>query len=138
MTDRVLIDTGPLVAFLSRPDAYHQACKDLFGRTRRPFVTCWPVLTETAYLLGHRPPALQALLQLPNEGLVQIAPLDEDAPAWIAAFLGRYGDLRPDLADAALVYLAEQHDIDTIFTLDRRDFSVYRRPNGRHFHLLPE
>ena len=59
------------------------------------------------------------------------------APAWIASFMGRYRNLRPDLAYAALAYLAEREDITTVFTLDRRDFSTYRRQDGTAFRLLP-
>ena len=47
-------------------------------------------------------------------------------------------DIRPQLADAALVYLAEREGIDTIFTLDQRDFSVYRSGRRRPFRILPE
>ena len=43
----------------------------------------------------------------------------------IAEVMKRYQDIRPQLADAALVYLAGREGIDTIFTLDRRDFGVY-------------
>jgi len=38
----------------------------------------------------------------------------------------RYADLPMDLADATLVVLAERLRTPWIFTLDRRDFSVYR------------
>ena len=48
-----------------------------------------------------------------------------------------YEDIRPQLADAALVYLADREGIDTIFTLDRRDFSVYRSARKRPFHIVP-
>ena len=41
------------------------------------------------------------------------------------------------LADAALLYLAEREKIDTIFTLDRRDFSVYRSSRKRAFRVVP-
>jgi len=41
------------------------------------------------------------------------------------------------VADGALVYLAEREGIDTVFTLDRRDFSVYRLRNGRGLRILP-
>ena len=37
----------------------------------------------------------------------------------------------PNMADAALMYIAEQERFDTVFTLDRRDFSVYRTTDGR-------
>jgi len=52
--------------------------------------------------------------------------------------MASYANLRPQLADAALVYLANRDDIDTIFTLDRRDFSVYRSAKNRPFRIVPE
>jgi len=48
-----------------------------------------------------------------------------------------YRDIRPQLADAALVYLAGREGIDTIFTLDRRDFGVYRSTHKRAFRIVP-
>jgi hypothetical protein len=50
----------------------------------------------------------------------------------------RTARIRPQLADAALVYLAGREGIDTIFTLDRRDFSIYRATRGRSFRIIPE
>jgi predicted nucleic acid-binding protein len=44
---------------------------------------------------------------------------------------------RPQLADAALVYLAARERIDNIFTLDRRDFLIYRTGRRRAFRILP-
>jgi hypothetical protein len=35
-----------------------------------------------------------------------------------------------DLADASLLWLAQQSGIRRIATLDRRDFGVYRLPGG--------
>ncbi len=53
-------------------------------------------------------------------------------------FVRKYGDLRPQLADASLVYLADALDTDVIFTLDRRDFTVFRNRHGKPFRLFPE
>jgi predicted nucleic acid-binding protein len=50
----------------------------------------------------------------------------------------KYEDIRPQLAHAALVYLAQREGIDTIFTLDRRDFAVYRNLRKRAFRIVPE
>ena len=50
----------------------------------------------------------------------------------------RYAQLRPQLADAALVYLADREKIDTIFTLERRDFSAYRPARRTRFRLQPD
>ena len=47
------------------------------------------------------------------------------------------GFLHPQLADAALIYLAGREGIDTIFTLDRRDLAVYRSARNRPFRILP-
>lgn len=42
-----------------------------------------------------------------------------------------------DFADAALVRVAERHDLRRVLTLDQRDFSVYRLPRKGRFTLLP-
>ena len=49
----------------------------------------------------------------------------------------KYRNIRPQLADAALVYLAERDGFDVIFTLDRRDFSVYQAGRKRAFRIIP-
>jgi hypothetical protein len=41
------------------------------------------------------------------------------------------------VADAALVYLAERERIATVFTPDRRDFSVYRLNRNPALRLIP-
>jgi len=51
--------------------------------------------------------------------------------------MAQYENLDPELADACLVYLAHRENIDTVFTLDRRDFSVYRTSVRKPFHLVP-
>ena len=42
-----------------------------------------------------------------------------------------------DLADAALVRVAERENLTEIFTLDRRHFSIYRPGRRRRFGILP-
>jgi hypothetical protein len=46
-------------------------------------------------------------------------------------------NIRPQLADAVLVYLAERDGFDVIFTLDRRDFSVYHAGRKHAFRIIP-
>jgi len=48
----LLVDTGPLVAFINRKDPDHEACAALFGhRTDSLLVTPY-VLTEACYLIA--------------------------------------------------------------------------------------
>jgi hypothetical protein len=135
---RVLVDTGPLVAILDDQDAHHRACVEALAVLEGPLYTCWPVITEAAWLLRHTPLAVRRLLDNINTAFVELLSLAGPDVRPIAEFLDRYESIRPQLADAALVHLAGRERIETIFTLDRRDFSIYRTQHGRSFRILPE
>jgi len=49
----------------------------------------------------------------------------------------KYRELPMDVADAALVAVAEREGITRVFTLDRRDFEVYRPARIGRFSLVP-
>ena len=70
--------------------------------------------------------------------MIELLTLDAPAVPWIAGFMRRYEAIGAQLADAALVYLAERENIHRVFTLDRRDFSVYRLKRNRVLTLIPE
>jgi predicted nucleic acid-binding protein len=135
---RVLLDTGPLVAILSAQDQHHAVCVDALRHLPGPLFSCWPVITEAAWLLRRDPRAVQQLLNSLGSGFVELLPLASPEATAIAEVMKKYADIRPQLADAALVYLADRDGIDTIFTLDQRDFSVYRSARKRAFRILPE
>ncbi len=138
MIEPVLLDTGPLVACLSRRDAGHQRCLKQLQRLKKPPVTCWPVLTEAVWLLRTIPKAVQTLFAMVRAREIRIASLGDDASDYLAKFLEQYNSLHTDLPDAALVFLAEREAIDTVFTLDRKDFSIYRLTNGKALQIIPE
>ena len=135
---RVLLDTGPLVAILSAKDQHHAVCVEALHHLPGPLFSCWPVITEAAWLLRRDPRAVQHLLRSIGSGFVELLPLAGMEGTQIAAVMKKYADIRPQLADATLVYLADRDGIDTIFTLDQRDFSVYRSARKRAFRTLPE
>ena len=134
---RVLADTGPIVAILSRRDQYHRVCVEALREMPGPLFTCWPVITEAAWLVRRDANAVQKLLDSVSGGLFELLPLNTDDAKPIAAIMKKYRDIRIQLADAALVHLAARDGMDTIFTLDQRDFSVYRLPKGKAFRILP-
>jgi uncharacterized protein len=135
---RILVDTGPLVAILSREDTHHRTCVAALREMTGPLFSCWPVITEAAWLLRRSPRAIQQLLGSMNSGFLELLPVAGAEAKAIAAVMKRYESIRPQLADATLVYLASRERIDAIFTLDRRDFSVYRTSRKRSFKILPE
>jgi len=95
------------------------------------------VLTEAAWLLRFDPDAVDKLLRAAAVGLYRILPLDETDGIPIAVILKKYRRLKPQLADAALVHLARRENIETVFTVDRRDFLVYRPSPHRSFKIVP-
>jgi|ERR1022692_1672767 predicted nucleic acid-binding protein len=134
---RILVDTGPLVAILSREDAHHRPCVAALREMAGPLLSCWPVITEAAWLLRRSPRAVQLLGRV-DGGFLELLPLAGAEAKSISLLMKRYESIRPQFADAALVYLASRERIETIFTLDRRDFSVYRTGRKRSFRILPE
>src|SRR5260370_31817011 len=100
---RVLVDTGPLVAIMSRADQHHKACVETLQDLPGPLFSCWPVITEAAWLLrGHRG-AVPQLLGSISEGFLELLPIQSAEAAEIGKLLEKYRGIRPQLADAALV-----------------------------------
>lgn len=133
----VLIDAGPLVALLHRDDRHHSRCVEILRQIRQPLATVWPALTEAMYLLNFSWSAQEALWEWIEAGTLHILPLEQpDAPR-MRELMKKYRDLPMDLADAALVRVAERERIRTVFTLDQRDFRLYRPMRIGRFSLLP-
>jgi predicted nucleic acid-binding protein len=135
---RVLVDTGPLVALLSNNDQYHDSCVQELRNTPVPLFSCWPVITEAVWLLRNYQNAVQQLLRSISSGFLHLLPLPDIEAKEIGEILNKYSDIHSQLADAALVHLANRESIDTIFTLDQRDFSVYRSARKRSFRIIPK
>ena len=68
------------------------------------------------------------------EGILDIS--SRDLPA-IQSLMRKYSDQPMDFADASLVHVASRERLDEMFTLDRRDFGVYRLKKNRAFTILP-
>jgi uncharacterized protein len=137
MADRVLVDTGPIVAILCREDAQHLACVAALQQIPEALITCWPVVTEVVHLLGDRVDRVRRLLTMLGSGAIQCIDLPPDAVDLLDAFYARFAEHAPDLADAALMCLADRHGIETVFSLDQRDFAIYRTAKNRALHVVP-
>jgi predicted nucleic acid-binding protein len=134
---RVLVDTGPLVAIMSHADQHHKTCLEALHDLPGPLFSCWPVITEAAWLLRRHPGVVRQLLDSISAGFLELLPVESAEAAEIGKVIEKYRNIRPQLADAALVYLAERDGFDVIFTLDRRDFSVYQAGRKRAFRIIP-
>ena len=137
MTGQMLVDTGPIVAILLESDEHHKACVEQLRHIRGPLLTCWPVITEAAWLLRAYPRAIRKLLSSFHGRPFELVPLGEADLPGIAAIVARYEGLRIQIADASLLHLANRERIDAMFTLDRRDFGVLRLAHGKKLRLIP-
>ena len=131
------VDAGPLVALIDRGDPDHEACVAALRTLRQPLITVWPAFTEAMYLLGGSWAAQRALWSRIETDALGLAPVDaSDAPR-MRELMEKYRDLPMDLADAALVRVAERENLAEIFTLDRKHFSIYRMARRRRLSLVP-
>lgn len=132
----VLVDTGPLVALLKRDDAEHEVIVAALKEIKEPLFSVGPVIVEAMYLLGSWQ-SQKALWELLESGEIRLFHLDEGDYPGLRLLMEKYRDLPMDLADAALVHVAQREDIRKVLTLDHRDFRVYRLPYKRALTLLP-
>ena len=135
----VLIDTGAFAALFDPADENHVLCPRQFqqlplGKSS----TCWPVVTEAAYLIRRYPRQQEQFLDGIATGDFPLLSLSEADIPGIRTVLSKFNDQEIDLADAALVHLAHRERITKIFTLDRRHFSLFRDHKGQPFELLPD
>jgi predicted nucleic acid-binding protein len=133
----MLVDAGPLVALLDKRDQHHVPCREVFHRIREPLGTVWPAFTEATYLLRGNPEVQDRLWTFIEKGSVKIAPLGLEDAARMRELMHNYRNRPMDLADAALVTVAEREQIHEIFTVDRSDFQVYRIHGRKRFRISP-
>ncbi len=129
MRRRVLLDTGPLVAFLNRRDLFHAWAVAEWSEIEPPLSTCEPVLSEACFLLRRFVGGPEAVVQLVKRGVVTVPFRVADEAGAVAKLLTRYASVPMSLADACLVRMAESSAESAVLTLDA-DFRVYRK-HGR-------
>ena len=121
-----ILDAGPLIAALNRDDQHHRWACETIARLGPPFYCCPEALAEAAAMTG-QPAVIVEMVQA--EEIILDFDLSEQSAA-VLALLKKYADLKMDLADACIVRMTELKRDCQVVTLDRTDFSVYRR-NGR-------
>jgi len=131
----VLLDTGPLAAYVNVTDQFHTWAVAQFKALEEPVLTCEPVWTEAAYLLRRRGGDPKVLWPILRSGAIQIDfSLNADFES-VTALMGRYSDVPMSLADACLVRMSEVKQDACVFTTDRH-FRRYRRFGRQVIPLL--
>lgn len=125
MNKTVLLDTGPLVAFLKRNDRFHTWSNSTLRTCHYPLITCEPVITEACFLLSDTYGGHAAVMALLKEGALKIDfSINKNANA-LDMLIDKYKSVPMSLADACLVRMAELNQGIPIVTCDS-DFRIYR------------
>ena len=131
-----LIDTGPMVALFDTNELANKHYTTLLSQNWR-LTTTWPCVVEVCHFLGAN--AVQRYLRWVSEGGVIVYPFDVSKLPEFVELMARYTEpprIEMDLADASLVWLAQDTNTIRLMTMDVRDFSRYRLPDGRSFDIL--
>ena len=129
-----ICDTGPIVAYLNRNDPYHAWALAVMKQVQPPALTCEPVLTEAAYFLREDRVDIDPLFKLLERKALS---LDFDLSMhWtrVRALMKRWTQM--DLADASIVVMSELHAKSQVLTVDRKDFSIYRRNDRQVINFI--
>ena len=126
MPGKNLIDAGPIIALLDRKDEHHDWAVEQFSRFDA-FETCEAALSEACARLAYAGFDQTAVIRLVDEGVLKLTFDTAYNIGRILALMEKYRDLPMDFADACLVTMSEEEKESLVVTLDKKDFSVYRR-----------
>jgi uncharacterized protein len=127
MARSVLVDTGFLVALISKRDADHKWAVRQATEYPPPWHSCEPVLSEAFHLLAEH--STSTLGELLRRGAVSVdfGLVEHLDP--VLRLIHKYSNVPMSLADACLVRMTETLRDPVILSTDA-DFRIYRR-HGR-------
>ena len=130
MRPEIILDTGPLIAFLNPRDRHHPWAREQWARASPPFLTCEAVVAEACFL-AHRlaTGAQRAVISLIERGVLDVSFRLSDEAGAVRRMMKKYHDVPMSLADACLVRMSRHRPGSVVLTLDS-DFRIYRR-SGR-------
>lgn len=135
----VLIDTSVLIALTSRKDKSHVSVRELMRETTEARIIAAPVLPELFYMLAstvNYQSAISVFTQL-QSAAYRIVALTRPDMVRMREIMNQYQDAEFDFVDVSIMALAERLNITTVYTLDHRDFSIFRPRHSEFLTLLP-
>ena len=137
MDGRAIVDTGFLVALLTKNDDYHEWAVGLLGSLRGPWITAEACISESIFLLEQAGSAtVESLCSWMERGLLLSRHLLPQELQSVRKELFAYRKRWVDFADACVVWLSDQYPRLPVVSIDAADFAVYfRKRAGRRLHL---
>lgn len=139
----IVADTGVLYAATDRADAHHERCRDWIEANNEVLLIPATVLAEVSFLIDRAlGPEAEATF-LDDVGTGEDAPyrlidLTEQDLRRMAEPVRRYSDRRLGATDASIVAVCERLKIDTVASLNHRDFANLRPKHCPALLLVPD
>ena len=122
----VIIDTGPVVAFLNKRDRFHDWAVAQFALLEPPLLTCEAVISEACFLVRGLDGGESAILELISRGAIEVPFTLQHEVSAVQKLMARYASAPMSLADACIVRTSELHADSRVMTFDGH-FAIYRR-----------
>ncbi|MFZ0545058.1 MAG: PIN domain-containing protein [Candidatus Promineifilaceae bacterium] len=135
----VIFDSSFLFALTYSKAKRHEDCVQLARSLREKFIIPVTVLPEVTYLLANRfgHYYMREFVSKVSKSEWHLENLSGEDLERASELLSVYADARLDFADATIIAMAERLGVETILTLDRRDFRMIRPKHIPYFNLLP-
>jgi predicted nucleic acid-binding protein len=136
----IIVDTGPLYALADADDQYHRAVAKFVAATRETLIVPSPIIPEVCYLLGEYLGAnaeTEFLQSLIGQELLLEHFNTKDLQRAVD-ILKQYHDVGFGMVDATVMAMAERLKIQTVLTIDHRDFGMFRPKHCDAFRIVPE
>lgn len=139
MRDVVVVDAGPLYAYVDAGDAHHDRCAAFLAEYPGALVVPQLVVAEVACLLASRLGTGAELLFLADltSGAFSTEPVRPADWIRIIELVAQYRDFPLGTVDASVVACAERLGVTAVATLDHRHFGAVRPRDTEAFTLLP-
>jgi uncharacterized protein len=133
----VIVDSNIWVEAADRARPDHARCVEVFRRYRNEIIVPALVVAEAAWFIEDRlGPAAEAVF-LRTVTSVPIIDLTDADWQRVIQLVETYADLGLGTVDASIIAIAERLGVNTIATMNHRDFRVVRPTHTAGFELIP-
>jgi predicted nucleic acid-binding protein len=135
----LIVDSNVWFDAADTDSTHHHACAQLLRDHRDELATPAVVIGEAARLIRYKlgPTAEARYLRLVTSPSVEILDLTADDWTRVVELVETYLDRPLGVIDAAIVALAERHQITELASMNGRDFYLVRPRHTPAFTLLP-
>jgi len=134
---RILIDTGPIVAYFNKADNRYQEFRNWFDTNDDEWLLPDTIFSEVCSLLRDLPHTEAEFIGAVADGAFKRVTLTDSDVHRIYELVRKYQDRPLGGNDVSIIAIAERLRISEILTIDLKDFTIVKPKHREYFNLLP-